>query len=157
MKEPESRILGDYEFTVRPLDPMRALRLLTRLNKALGPSLASLGAAQGGMDFPALANALAALGDRLTEDESEAIARVVLAGCTYRPVAAGGEGGELLKVLPLVLTGEPEVFLQLLGFALEVNYRALFRPLTALALKAGVKRSPSGESKASQTSGPVGG
>src|SRR5579859_3153297 len=121
MIEPRTKEINGVAFTVRQLPAMRALRMLNRLARTIGPAMASLGASGGTFDFESLATALAKLGDKLTDQELEGITRELLEGTTFQP-SDGSPGGALLPQFDVALQGKPDVTLKLLAFALEANY-----------------------------------
>jgi hypothetical protein len=151
MIEPREKEIDGIKFTVRQLPAMKALRMLNRLTRTVGPAVASLGA--GGLDMASLPEALAKLGEKLSDAELESITRELLADTTFQPVD-GGPGGELMKVFDQTLAGRPETTLKLLAFALEANFANFFGDLQALAARR--QGSPSAGQKPSPTSGPPG-
>ena len=141
MREPQETEINGTIYTVRPLSGMRAVTFLPRLNKVLGPAIASLIDAKG-VTPEALRQALTSLGDRLDEKEMEAITRTLLADTTFQP-KDGTPGGELMKQFDLAMQGQPESAFKLLAFALEVNYAGFFPMLGQLVALGAAKASGS--------------
>lgn len=146
MIEPKTREIDGVTFTVRQLAAFKSLRMLNRLTRSLGPAIAALGASGGKLSFEALTDALSKLGDRLGDQELEAIARELLADATFEN--PDHSGGELLKQIDIVLGGRPETLIKLLAFALEANYGNFFDALRGLgagrlgALSSSLNHSP---------------
>jgi hypothetical protein len=138
-RDPQDKEIDGIKFTVRPLPGMKGLTMLPRLNKVLGPAIAALGAgsdaSKGSVNFESLKDALALLGERLTESEMESLTRGLLYGTTFQPTD-GTPGGELLPQFDLVMQGRPETALKLLAFAVEVNYSGFLPGLLALGARA---------------------
>src|SRR5580698_1730234 len=124
MIEPKTKEIAGVSFTVRQLPAFKALKMMNRLTRALGPAIAALGAGGGSLSFEGVSDALVKLGDKLSDQELEAIARELLADATFK--TPEGAEGELMKQVDLVLAGKPEVMLKLLAFALEANYGNFF-------------------------------
>lgn len=143
--EPQDREIDGITFTVRPLLATRSLKLLARLNRALGPSLAVLAAAQGKVESDSLAEALKLLGEKLTDSELDGIVKEALDGATFAMTGPDGQPmiGVLAGKLETLLQGRPETLLKLLAFALEVNYKGFFPGLKGLAAQALQKASRS--------------
>ncbi len=139
MREPQDKEIDGTVYTIRPLAGMKSVTFLPRLNKILGPAIASLIDAKG-VTGENLKQALTALGDRLDEKEMEVITKTLLGDCTYQP-GDGNKGGLLLPVFDLVFQGQPETAFKLLAFALEVNYSGFFPVLGQLAAYSAVKAS----------------
>ncbi len=129
----ETRNIGGKTFKVSQLPARRALEMFSRLGRALGPAafeaIAKGGAvltSKGEDDevspeemLPALAPALASLFDRLPEGELSAIADTLLEPATC--------DGQLIKSqFDDLFQGHILLLLQVLAFAIEVNYRDFF-------------------------------
>lgn len=146
MIEPKTKEIDGISFTVRQLPAMKSLRMLNRLTRTIGPALTALGAT-GGLSLDSVGEALAKLGDKLSDAEAESIARELLSDATFQP-ADGSPGGELLPRIDLALQGKPETLLKLLAFALEANYGNFFDALRGLgagrlgALSSSLNHSP---------------
>ncbi len=130
MRDPQDKEIDGTVYTIRPLAGMKSVTFLPRLNKILGPAIASLIDAKG-ITGENLKQALTALGDRLDEKEMEVITKT----------GDGNKGGLLLPVFDLVFQGQPETAFKLLAFALEVNYSGFFPVLGQLAAYSAVKAS----------------
>src|SRR5216684_2056726 len=81
MREPQDKEIDGTVYTIRPLAGMKSVTFLPRLNKILGPAIASLIDAKG-VTGENLKQALTALGDRLDEKEMEVITKTLLGDCT---------------------------------------------------------------------------
>lgn len=100
MREPQERVINGRTFVVTPLPAMRALRLWPLVSKAFKSVDGEMFAA-------------------LSADEMEKLTRELLA-------MARVDGQELLKVFDLELQGEIPTVMEVLSFAISVNYMSGF-------------------------------
>lgn len=126
--------------TVTQLPAMKALRLMGRLGKTLGPALAkAAGAMQNGgleSNVAVLGDAVHVLFDRLSPDEMEQLTRELLETATVTcTVPATGQpyNGPMMPVFNTVFQGRMPSLLKTLKFAFEVNYGNFFDGLRDLA------------------------
>ena len=120
--ETQQQVINGRTYSVTQLPAMRALRLLARLGKVVGPALAS------GME----ANVSAAAGllfERLDEAEMEYLVKQLLQGVV---VAEDGKQRDMLVGFDVAYGGAMlvEVF-EVLRFALEVQFGPTFAVLLA--------------------------
>lgn len=110
---------GNYSVTQLPA--FRGLKMLARLTRTVGPALAKLAdAEQGGeIGVAALGDAVGALCEKLNDAEIEGITRELLAGATV-------DEQPLLSQFDMHFAGKPELALQVLAFAVEVNFGGFF-------------------------------
>lgn len=111
MREPQERKIGERLFSVTPLPAMRALRLWPLVSRAMGGS-------KGEDPFTSL-----------TADEMEKLTRELLYGAFV-------DGHELLKTFDLEMQGDVVSVMELLSFAVEVNYSRGFSSAAVEAVKA---------------------
>lgn len=159
----QERVIDGQTFSVTQLPAMRALKMLSRLVRTLGPAAARLmdGAASAGgalgsglgglaqMNVAALGQAVTVLTERLTEAELESITRELLETATV-------DGRLLMPSFDLTMQGRMGPVLQLLAFALEVNYGSFFGVLAASATAEAARASSSGASNTLRMAGPAG-
>lgn len=165
MLKREEKKIGDRVFAVTQLPAMRALKLWTRLLKIAGPALAALAGtgipkSLADADTKSLAPVISTLFEHLTDTEVEQLTRDLLS--TAQVQSDEGKWIELFGAsgaFDLVMGGDRGVLeiVQLLGFAVEVNFADFFGALRG-ALKLARSKTPSGsaESTTSGTSGPAG-
>lgn len=157
-RQAETRAIDDLEVTVQQLPARRAERVFHRLMAAVGPALGAAAAnlGQGGsvLDVDVdLGAAIKVLFDRLTWQEIEAIQKELLETAI---VKVGDQTAKLMDVVDDVLAGKVGTLLKITAFAIEVNFRDLFRMASSAdGLLAKVRRSTS--PKMSPASGPAGG
>lgn len=147
----QTAVIDGMTFGITQLTTMKSLRMLNRLGRALGPALAKLGSVSAGnvadMSVGPFGEAVAALCERLSDDELEAITRELLATATVN-------GALLMPQFDVTLQGRADTVIKLLKFALTVNYGSFFNALNGLGgMRAG---SQSEGSTTSPTVGPVG-
>jgi hypothetical protein len=151
----QERVIDGMTFRVTQLPAMRGVKMLNRLVRILGPAAgrafagADPSAGLGGLDVGALGGAVAALTERLSDDELESIIRTLLETATV-------DNTPLLPVFDLKLQGRMGSLLKLLGFALEVNY-SNFTSVLAASVPQGLRTQlNSAGSSISGKSGPAG-
>ena len=110
MREPAETVIGGKRYSVTPLPAMRALRLWPLVAKGFM------------VEGTALVN--------LSADEVERLARELLS-------MARVDGAELLPALDIVMCGDMPALMQLLSFAVNVNYSAFSADSDASAQAAG--------------------
>lgn len=136
--------IDGVKYSVTQLTGWKSVKMLPRLGRALGPAFGKLmgGLAQNGefsldrkVTFGLVAGsigpALVDLFERLTENELEGIARVLLETATFTDES--GRTAHLLPVFDIHFQGKPASVLRLLAFAIEVNYGSFFDVAVALA------------------------
>jgi hypothetical protein len=139
----ETKEIRGTTFTVTQLTATRSLKLLNKIGKVLGPSLAHLGRAiEGGgdlrssdVDFGEIGAAAAALFEKLSDDALfDTITRELLAGVTVQ----GKDGvvplfsGPSTATFDAVFADHPSDAYRLMLFALEVNYQDFFGAIAGL-------------------------
>jgi hypothetical protein len=138
----ETKEIRGTTFIVTQLTATRSLKLLNKVGKVLGPSLAHLGrAVEGGdlrsanVDFGEIGSAAGALFERLSDDALfDAITRELLSGVTVQ----GKDGmtplfpGASTATFDAVFADHPSDAYRLMLFALEVNYQDFFGAIAAL-------------------------
>lgn len=161
MRESRDFEVAGRRFLVGQLPAMRALKLLNRLGRVVGPSLAAaVGAMKGSLaetDVSALGEAAKQLFDRLAPEETEGLLRELFA--TVEVFSEDGtKKGPVMPQFDLVFQGEMLGVFALARVALEVNYGDFFGVLLDRAREllpaAGGEKSSSGASTTS--SGPSG-
>lgn len=109
-----------FNYSVTQLPAMRGLKMLARLTRTVGPALAKLADIEGGeIGVAALGDAVGALCEKLTDAEIDGITRELLAGSTV-------DEQPLLSQFDNHFAGKPELALQVLAFAIEVNFGGFF-------------------------------
>jgi hypothetical protein len=108
-------------YSVTQLPAFRGLKMLARLTRTVGPALAKLAnAEQGGeIDLSSLGDAVGALCEKLTDAEIDGITRELLFSSTV-------DEQPLLAQFDSHFAGKPELALQVLAFAVEVNFGGFF-------------------------------
>lgn len=135
------------QFRITQLPPMRSLKLLNKLGRMLGPSLAHLGNAVGGgaagdfdilksaIDFGEIGAAAGALFERLSDDAAfDATFRELLSGVVVLG-AAGVQplfSGASTATFDAVFADHPADAYKLALAALEVNYADFFGAIVAV-------------------------
>jgi len=123
--EQQEKEIGKTRYRVRQLGASKGMRLLTRLYKLLGPSLADLlrGAGSGLADMPTtiLADALRSLSDRLPDGELDALVDE-LSATTEITHDNGAHWLQLRTEKEHHFAGNYRELFAWLGFALEVNF-----------------------------------
>lgn len=165
----ETEIRG-VTFRVTQLPPMRSLKLLNKLGKAVGPALAKAGSAIGDttdllhaeIDFARLGEALAALFAELADDvQFEVILRGLLSGAVVVGLEGkvqplfGGDGAGSTATFDAVFADHPADAYKLAMFSLEVNYADFFGAIAALrdrVLAAVAAKAPSAKSGSATSS-----
>ncbi len=124
----EQRVIGDRTFEVSQLPARRALEMFGRLGRLLGPAAFEAIAKGGNLDpeadvveamLPAIAPAVQTLFGNLPAGELTSIAEALLAPatCDMKPIVP--QMDELFQ-------GQILQLLQVVAFAVEVNYRDFF-------------------------------
>ncbi len=132
MQKTEQRDFTDDEGLLQvhstQLPALRAFKLMTRLGKLLGPSLAQLKGVKLKAKADALLPVLTTLFEALEPDEAESLAQQILEGTL---VIAGGKSVTLNSqpAIDAVFGGRLLSMLRVMSFAVEVNYRDFFRGL----------------------------
>lgn len=135
------------QFRITQLPPMRSLKLLNKLGRMLGPSLAHLGNAVGGgaagdfdllksaIDFGEIGAAAGALFERLADDAAfdatfrELLSGVVVIGSAgVQPLFSGASSG----TFDTVFAEHPADAYKLALSVLEVNYADFFGAIAAV-------------------------
>jgi hypothetical protein len=133
----EKEIEG-VKYTVSPLPPRQALRMLARLGKLAGPAIEQFASAAkgskglGDLDVVAAGKALAMVFTNAEPEEFERIVTELLGSLTRGgvPVASGA--------LDIEMLGKVDVMLELAAFALRVNYGSFSGALRRLGVAQGV-------------------
>lgn len=138
--------IRETQFRITQLTPMRSLKLLNKIGRAIGPSLAHLGNAVGGsvaefdlatanINFGELGSAVGALFTQLSDDAAfDAILRELLSGAVVigpqgvQPLFQGGGAA----TFDAVFADHPADAYKLALAALEVNYADFFGAIAAL-------------------------
>ncbi len=134
MQLTQTREIDGLTVSVSQLPPMRSLRMLNRLRKAIGPAMSKLLSGNtgklGDMDISRLGDALEAL--NLPDQELEDITKELLA--TAR-IQVDGKNMNMMNggQFDPSMNGQVGVILKAVGFAIEVNYGSFFGALRALA------------------------
>jgi hypothetical protein len=140
MREPQRTTIGDVQYTVTPMSPIAASKLLTRLIKIVGEpmgKLASLKKQEGAkslldseLDGNLIGDALSALSDKLDENEMEAILKRIL---SPEYVTFSTDGVDFKKLTSVdghfsEFGGMAGMF-KLARFVLETNYSDFLKDL----------------------------
>lgn len=88
MREPQRHTIGDVQYSITPMSPIKASKLLTKLLKLLGEPLAKLAESKKAgvsimdqeVNGELISQALGALTDKLDENEMEAVLRRIFHG-----------------------------------------------------------------------------
>jgi hypothetical protein len=131
MRETKSQEIDGITFHVQQLPAMRAMKLMHKLVKAVGPAmLKALGedpaAAKAGlasMNVSALAEGASILFENFSDADLEALIRTLFETAF---VTVDGQKMQLMPVFDDKLSGRPGTVLKGLKFALEVNYSDFF-------------------------------
>lgn len=158
MQATQEKVIGGRTVAITQLPARRALKTLHRILKAIAPAAAQAvgaGATLGelkdiaGAKIGGLGNAVETLFDRLSEQEFDDLVAVLLSSATL-------DGRPLMPQLDLAFQGRVLELLQVVKFAIEVNYADFFDALRGrLAAKAAERSSALTASTSS--SGPSGG
>jgi hypothetical protein len=125
MREPVEKIIDGEQYTFCQLPAKKSLKLLTRLTRIVGPSLgAALGtSSEGAVGIKAMLDrhldlgaVVAALCDRLEENEVEAIVDTLLS-----QVIHAGQG-EVSQKFDVLFAGRLPHLFKVLGAALQLEY-----------------------------------
>lgn len=128
----EKKTIGDLEITVTQFPALKSFSLLARLGKVIAPALGKVQGLTLESDVSALGPALAELFSRLDEADASALVRDVLAS------SHAVYDGKLVpldraETIDLVFSGRMRLLLEVLRFALEVNYGDFFGGALAAA------------------------
>lgn len=137
-----------YTYSVTQLPAMAGLKMLARLSRALGPALAQLSDADasGEIGAASLGAAVGVLCEKLSDTEIEGISKTLLSGSTV-------DEQPLLQQFDAHFAGKPELALQLLGFAVEVNFGGFFDAARSALVKTPAKQAaPPGAASSSPRS-----
>ena len=115
---------GETVFMVRQLNAVASLHLLNRLQKAVGPGLAS---AMGGKGEP---GRVVGLLGAIDSDLIDHLIQKLLVGSTV--IAKGEANAVSLDLIDVAFAGHLSQLLELLAHALRVNYSAFFQDLPGL-------------------------
>ena len=135
----KEKTIDGLTFTVQQLPAMRALKLMHKLAKTIGPAMlkALSGAPStgapikvGNINVAELADGVALLFDRLSEADVESIMRELF---ETTMVTENGQTFQLMPVFDNVLAGKMSTLFKAVQFALEVNYRDFLPALLASA------------------------
>jgi hypothetical protein len=143
----QTKTIGGRDYTVSQLPAMKAVKVLHRIGKALGPALARAFAALGGknaganlleidlsgIDAGEFAEAIAGLFRDLPEAELEKLIRDLLETCTVTDEE--GKTGLLMKTFDVSMQGRMQDLFALLAFAFEVNFGNFSAALAAFVPK----------------------
>jgi hypothetical protein len=153
MRESRSKQLEPgFELKVQQLPPMKAMRLLHRISKAVAPAFAAAGKGKLDLldtDLGDLSQAAALLFDRFSEQDLEDVTRALLAESW---VTRDGKICETMPVFDAIFGGRLDLVIGAIGFALEVNYGNLMSAIRPL-LAARVAEGKSTSLKISESSG----
>lgn len=139
----EEKTIRGRTFKVWKLPGMRGIKLFYRLSSVVIPSLTRIGGGLAAFDFNADASSLVKflpemyqaatfLFEKLPEAEFERLIKELLETATVVPLD-GGEEQSLLPIFDEELAGEVGCVLQLVGFALKVNFGNFLPGLVAQA------------------------
>lgn len=144
MRESQSKTIDGLTFTVGQLPAMRAVKLMHRLARAVGPAmLKSLAGANVAsvkdianldLNLGDAADGVAMMFDKFTENDLEALIRELFETAT---VVHNGNTVPLMPVFDHVMQGRAGTVMKAVKFALEVNYQDFLGAL--LAQVAGAK------------------
>ena len=123
--------LGEHTYTVQQLPARPALKLFNKLARVATPALGKLLGAQGAaklseLDVASIGTALEALFDRLTPEQQDQMTEELLQGALV-------DGAPLWPQFNVHFQGRIAEALQLLRFALKVNFGDFFKGLLAAA------------------------
>lgn len=153
----DTREIDGMQFMVTGLPAWQSMKMLTRIGRILGPSLAKMvGSKRVGasimdieLDGAQIGQAVELLFEKLTEAELESISKKLLENSFVDP----GDGKGLRPLLPVfddVMAGKTFTIFKLLKFAFEVNYSDFSDAAEGIArLQAALKAAP--QSPASPT------
>lgn len=170
MLSSQTRTIGEFTFTVSQLPAMKATKLFYRLSAVAVPVLGraaqgleldsldmSKGAANANVNISSLlknaGDAAQLFFEKMSEADFEKTVRELLETATFSK--DGSEGTRLMPQFDVVLAGEVGVILQLVAFALEVNFKDFLPGLVARVKGAAAMASKS-NSKGPQSPGPAG-
>lgn len=140
MREPQRTTIGDVQYSVTPMSPIVASKLLTRLIKIVGEPMGKLAALKkqegakslldSELDGNLIGEALSALTDKLDENEMESILKRILAP-EYVTFSTDGDKWEKLMSIDghfSAHNGMAGMF-KLARFVLETNYSDFLKDL----------------------------
>ena len=141
MREAEIRVIGDTTYELKPLNTSAMLKLMTKLAKILGPSVAVLDNPTQLATLIGAGRVLAELGERF--DEADVLA--VCAALAEHTLIVDGDkklrlGGSAGAQWETHFAGDPVGLFRWLGAALEVN----FGPLAEWAAQSQATAAPGG-------------
>lgn len=131
----QSKVIGGTTFEVQQHPARRAMRLLPRLGKLIGPlaGTAKAAASAGGLgeiDPDVLARLVGSLFDALSPDEFDALLGELLSFTAI--VEPDGRKMPLWPVFDSRMQGRPEDVLVLAAFSVQVNFGGFFDALRAV-------------------------
>lgn len=139
MREPQRTTIGDVQYTVTPMSPIAASKLLTRLLKIVGEPIGKLagmkkdgakGLLDQEIDGTLISEALSALTEKLDENELEAILKKIL---SPEHVTFSTDGDNYKKLTSIdghfSQYGEMAGMFKLARFVLETNYSDFLKDL----------------------------
>ena len=137
----ERRRCGECEYELTPLPASKALQVLRRLGKAVGPALAQLGALDAqGTSLGALGEAIEQLFAGLSDEDVAFINRAFAEQSTV--VLADGSQPSLGRTFDVHFQGRLGEWFEWIRFSLEVNFGPL---VGALGATVGARRAVAAE------------
>jgi hypothetical protein len=125
----QTRQCGEYEYEVTPLPAGKALQVLRRLGKSVGPAIAKIGEMDAkSLDLGKLGEALEELLTTLSDDDVAFINKTFASATT---IVKGDARPELGSQFDLHFQGALGEWFEWLKFSLEVNYGPLVSALGA--------------------------
>ena len=155
--ESKTTDIGGVTYQVTQLPAMRGFKLLNRLGRTFGPTVADLlGGATSLADLNVafLAPSIRELFDRLTEAELETLTKELLGQAL---VTLEGKTKPLMPVFDIHFAGRYDDILKLLWFAVEANYGSFFGGLAEKLVALRAPPSSTAGSTISSTPGQPGG
>jgi len=139
MREPQRTTIGDVQYNVTPMSPIKASKLLTRLLKIVGEPIGKLanmkkeggkGLLEQQIDGKLISEALSALTEKLDEDEMETLLKKIIHS-DYVTFTTDGDAYKKLTSIDGHFTefGGMGAMFKLARFVLETNYSDFLKDL----------------------------
>lgn len=137
MREAEIRVIGETTYELKPLNTSTMLKIMTRLAKILGPSVAVLDRPEQLLSVIGAGRVLAELGERFDEADVLAVCSMLAEHTLIvdgdKKLRLGGAAGAQWETH---FAGDPVGVFRWLGAALEVNFGPLASWLAEASSKA---------------------
>lgn len=128
MRKTQNKDIDGHDWMVTQFPAGEGIKLLTKLTKLIGPTIAGLAGdvkkpsdlANMKLDSKVLQIALEQLASKLDEDNTLDLVKRLLAGTRK-------DGEEVIQTFDIAFQGEYLTLFKVLGFVLKVNYSSFFK------------------------------